>query len=104
MTTVAQESSSVMPFLMKWTPRAAFALVGGVYGLGIAYETGLMALIDRVAIYVIKRFFGYVGVGALMPTIQWHAAWLARSTIGGCAAFTYDLTERGSVYVYQKYR
>jgi len=79
----------------KWTPRVISVLIGGYYGLGIAYEVGLMALIDQVAIQVIKHFSGYAGLGALMPTVQWHAAWIVRGLFGVCAGVLYDTVEKG---------
>ena len=55
MTAPIQETMA--SFLIKWTPRATVVLVGGYYGLGIAYERGWMALIDKVAIQALKYFF-----------------------------------------------
>lgn len=97
MITVSPQSNSekVAEFVVKWTPRAIAVAIGGYYGLGIAYEMGLMALVDQVAIQVIKHFVGYAGVGALMPTAQWYSAWAARIAIGLVAGLLYDLTEKG---------
>ena len=85
--------SSPFQCIAKWTPRAIAVAVGGYYGLGIAYDWGLMALVDRVAIEVIKHFAGYAGIGAFMPTVQWHAAWVVRVFIGVSAGVIYDLIE-----------
>ena len=92
--TPSSDTEKVMTFVVKWTPRAIAIAVGGYYGLGIAYEMGLMALIDQVAIRVIKHFVGYAGIGALMPTVQWYSAWAARIAIGLVTGLLYDLTER----------
>ncbi|MGB7978146.1 MAG: hypothetical protein WCF19_03170 [Chlamydiales bacterium] len=81
-------------FLKQWTPRLIAVAIGGYYGLGVAYDLGLMALIDKVAICVIKHYFGYGGIGALMPTVQWYSAWAARFAIGLTAGVLYDLIER----------
>jgi hypothetical protein len=88
----------VAQFLLKWTPRAIAVFVGGYYGLGIAYEFGLMAVIDRYAIQLLKHFVGYAGVGALMPTVQWHAAIGVRIGMGLGTGLIYDVIERSAVY------
>lgn len=100
MTAIAVEKPSsnegVKTFVIKWTPRVIAVAIGGYYGLGIAYELGLMALIDRVAIQIIKHFLGYAGVGALMPTVQWYAAWGTRITMGFAVGLIYDLVEKSA--------
>ena len=88
--TAVSELSGMKPLLIKWAPRVIAVAIGGYYGLGIAYELGLMALIDQIAIPILKHFFGYAGVGAFMPTVQWYAAWGMRVTIGLAAGFIYD--------------
>jgi len=98
MVTISPPSSTgekVANFVIKWTPRAIVVTIGGYYGLGIAYELGLMALIDQVAIQAIKHVVGYAGIGALMPTVQWYSAWGARIAIGLGAGVIYDLAEKG---------
>lgn len=92
------ESSDFLQFATKWTPRVIAASLGGYYGLGIAYATGLMALIDRVAISTIQHFLGYAGIGALMPTVQWYSAWAARFVIGFTVGLIYDVLERALKY------
>ena len=89
-------SEQVSDFFIKWTPRAIAVAVGGYYGLGIAYELGLMALIDKIAIQIIGHFLGYAGIGALMPTVQWYSAWGVRIGIGLGAGLLYDLAERSA--------
>jgi hypothetical protein len=92
----------ITDFFVKWTPRAIAATVGGYYGLGIAYELGFMALIDQVAIQILKNIFGYAGIGALMPTVQWYAAWAAQLTIALGCGLLYDLTEKCAKYVHEQ--
>jgi hypothetical protein len=92
-------SNSTLSFLATWTPRTAVAIVGGYYGLGFAYEMGWMAAIDQLAIPILKSMAGYFGVGLIMPTFQWYAAWAVRITLGLCAGLVYDLTERLLVYL-----
>jgi hypothetical protein len=87
-------SEKVTTFVITWAPRAIAVAVGGYYGLGIAYDLGLMALIDQVAIEAIKHVLGYAGIGALMPTVQWYSAWAARILFGILAGVLYDLTEK----------
>lgn len=87
-------SDSISDFLMRWTPRALVVAVGGYYGLGLAYELGLMALIDQVAIQILKQTVGYAGIGAAMPTVQWYSAWAARIVIGLGSGIIYDFAER----------
>jgi hypothetical protein len=98
MTTVSE--TPITDFFLKWTPRAIAATVGGYYGLGIAYELGLMALIDQVAIQILKNIVGYAGIGALMPTVQWYTASAMQVIIGIGSGFLYDLAERCAKYVY----
>lgn len=88
----------VRSFLVKWTPRAAAVLIGSYYGLGIAYDLGLMALIDKVAIQILKHWVGYAGVGALMPTVQWYSALSVRIVLGVGAGFLYDLAAKTIAY------
>lgn len=98
MSSTIQNSSPVgglKPFLLKWTPRLCVVTLAGYYGLGVAYEIGLMALIDRVAIRILKHFLGYAGIGAFMPSVQWYGAWGARLTIALFAGLIYDFLERG---------
>ena len=68
--------TSPFQFMTKWTPKAIAVAVGRYYSLGIAYDFGLMALIDKISIEVIKHFARYVGLSAFMPTIQWHELYL----------------------------
>ncbi len=90
----------VTDFFVKWTPRAIVMLTAGYYGLGIAYELGLMAAIDQVAMQILKHLFGYVGIGAMMPTVQWYSAWGVRIALAIAAGLLYDLAERLAQYVY----
>lgn len=91
-------------FLVKWTPRAIAVAIGGYYGLGIAYELGLMAAIDQIAIQVIKNLMGYAGVGAMMPTVQWYSAWAVRIVMGIAAGILYDLAEKATICFYERIR
>lgn len=88
--------SDTKNLLVKWTPRTIASLLGGYYGLGVAYDLGLMALIDQIAIRFIKHFFGYGGIGALMPTVQWYSAWGVRLVLGITSAISYDCLARMS--------
>lgn len=81
-------------FFIRWTPRLVVVLLAGYYSLGIAYDTGVMAACDRVAISLLKEWFGYVGIGAMMPPFQWYSAWGFRCIAGICAGIIYDLLER----------
>lgn len=90
----------ITDFFVKWTPRAIAATVGGYYGLGIAYELGLMALIDQVAIQILKNIFGYAGIGALMPTVQWYTASGVQVIIALGSGLLYDLAEKCAKCVY----
>jgi hypothetical protein len=95
-------SPGVVPFLVKWTPRAVAVAIGGYYGLGIGYDLGLLAIIDKIAIQVLKHLVGYAGVGAYMPTVQVYAAWGIRVTVGLGAGLIYDVCERGAISCYRK--
>lgn len=74
-----------------WTPQLIVGGFVGYYSLGFAYEKGVMAGIDQIAIKILKPKVGYVGLGAVMPTVQWYAAWGVRVTsaaiaVGVCSA------------------
>lgn len=81
-------------FTLKWTPRLLVAGLAGFYSLGVAYDLGLMAAIDQLAIRILKHQVGYVGLGAAMPTVQWYAAWGVRMTAAIGAGLLYDFIER----------
>lgn len=81
-------------FTLKWTPRAIAAGLAGYYCLGIAYETGLMAAIDRIAMRILRPSLGYMGMAAFMPTFQWYSAWAVRVVAAIAAGLLYDLIER----------
>ncbi|HSX11182.1 MAG TPA: hypothetical protein VLF94_05660 [Chlamydiales bacterium] len=102
MTTTPPVSSSpdIKAFLCKWTPRAIVVLIGGYYGLGIAYSCGLMALIDKIAMAIFGHVMGYAGIGAFMPTFQWYSAWSVRVAIAVVAGLIYDLIERAATYCF----
>src|SRR6202030_3659505 len=84
-------SKKVFYFALKWTPRTIIAGFAGYYSLGVAYERGIMAAIDRIAIRILYHFVGYAGIGALMPTIQWYAAWGVRIAAAFTTTLLYDL-------------
>lgn len=86
--------SKFLEFMATWTPRTFVGALAGYYSLGIAYEKGVMAAIDRVAIRVLKNSVGYAGIGKFMPSVQWYAAWGVRITATLGATILYDLTER----------
>ena len=88
--------------LQKWAPRLIAATVFGYYGLGYAYEFGLMHRIDLIAMAVLKHFSGRAGMGTFMPIFQPYAAYGVRITSGFCGACMIDLFEKLVVSVYQK--
>lgn len=79
----------------RLTPRIAVAGLAGFYILGYAYANGWMAAIDQLAMKVMRHYnMGYVAIGALMPTVQWYAAWGVRVSAALAAGLAYDLLER----------
>ncbi len=86
-------------FALRWTPRLIVMGFVGYYSLGVAYEKGIMAAIDRVAIRILRHYVGYAGLGALMPTFQWYAAWSVRALAVIGAGLLYDLIERIILYI-----
>lgn len=81
--------------LGRITPRIAVAALTGFYILGYAYANGWMMAIDQIAIKVMRHYdMGYIAIGAIMPTIQWYAAWSVRLVAGLIAGLTYDFLER----------
>jgi hypothetical protein len=94
--------SDILPWLLKWTPRAFFAALGGYYSLGVAYGTGVMARIDVLAIKILKHFSGYAGVGAGMPIVQSYAAWGVRFVGAALCVWLYILVEKILCFVYAK--
>jgi hypothetical protein len=89
-------------FLFTLTPRLIVAAIAGYYSLGVAYEMGMMASIDRVAIIVLKDLVGYAGIGAAMPTFQWYSAWAVRVVAAAGAGLLYDIFERSTICVYHR--
>lgn len=81
-------------FALKWTPRAIVAGLAGYYCLGAAYDMGVMAAIDRIAIRILRPSLGYMGMAAFMPTFQWYSAWGVRVLSAISAGLLYDLLER----------
>lgn len=81
--------------LVNWTVRAGprIIIIGlvGYASLGWAYEAGLMAAIDRIAIPILRNHVGYFGLGAIMPTFQWYAAWAVRITAALTAETIFEL-------------
>jgi hypothetical protein len=94
--------SELFQFALKWTPRAIVAGLAGYYCLGFAYEIGLMARIDALAIRILRSSLGYVGVGAFMPTFQWYSAWGVRIVAALGAGLLYDLSEKVVRAVYSE--
>lgn len=95
--TFAQE---VERFFWRWTPQVLFACCVGYWSVGIAYELGIMASLDKVAIYFLKQHVGTIGVGALMPQFQWYSAWAVRTVAAAGAMIFYNLSERALGYLY----
>lgn len=91
-------------FTLEWAPRTIAAAAGGFYSLGVAYEYGWMAEIDKVAIRVFKARLGSVGMGAIMPTFQWYAAWGIRLTAGFATGILYDIILRICKFIYASIR
>ena len=79
---------------LRLAPRLIVLGFAGYYSLGVAYEKGIMAAIDRVAIRILRHYVGYAGLGAIMPTFQWYAAWSVRALAAIGAGILYDLIER----------
>lgn len=91
----------VADLALKWTPRIIVASAAGYFSLGVAYKIGAMAHIDRIVIRILFPQVGYMGLGALMPTVQWYSAWSVRFVVGTAAALIYDLCERITLFVYR---
>jgi len=83
------------------TPRIAVTALAGYYILGYAYVYGWMAMIDQFAIRFMRdQHMGYMAIGALMPTIQWYAAWGVRITAGTLAYLSCCLIQKIIAYTY----
>jgi len=89
-------------FLFEWTPRAIAIGMGAYYGLGVAYEMGLMAAIDQIAIGILKKSVGYAGIGAFMPTVQWYSSLTVRIGMAAMAGLAYDVTRIALSGIYSK--
>lgn len=57
-----------------------------------------MAAIDKIAIGILKKSVGYVGIGALMPTVQWYSSIGVRITMAAAGSLAYDLCLRAANY------
>lgn len=88
----------------KWTPRALVAGIAGYYSLGYAYQYGIMAKIDRVAIPILIKSVGTMGLGAAMPRFQWYSAWGVRMASALGAGLIYDIFDRCISAVYKKFK
>lgn len=86
--------SELFRFALKWTPRSAVAGLAGYYCLGIAYNTGIMAAIDRLTMHILRPSMGYMGMAIFMPTFQWYSAWGVRVVSAIVSGFLYDLAEK----------
>lgn len=93
-------SDNIIKILCDWGPTAVITCVAGYYGLGIAYDLGVMARIDQIAIPILKNWFGYAGLGAIMPTFQWYAAWAVRLCCGAIAGFICKVMQMALVYIW----
>jgi hypothetical protein len=80
--------------LIRWPPRMVVMGLAGFYSLGIAYESGWMASIDRIAIGILRPRVGYAGLGATMPLVQWYAAWTVRILATITAGTVFYLIEK----------
>ncbi len=81
--------------LGKITPAFVAAGLTGFYILGYAYANGWMMAIDQIAIKIMRHYdIGYMAIGALMPTVQWYAAWGVRTTAGIAAGLFFELMRR----------
>lgn len=87
-------------FTLRWTPRTIVAGVSGYYCLGIAYEVGIMAAIDRIGIRILRPSLGYMAIAAVMPTFQWYSAWGVRVCFGLTATLIYYLIEKILGFIY----
>ena len=93
----------------KTCPQIIFATLAGYYSLGLAYSTGLMSKIDKIAIHIMRsNNMGYIAIGAAMPTVQWYAALLVRLAAAASAALIYVAALKtitvASLFIYHKYR
>jgi hypothetical protein len=86
--------------ICSWGPYTIAACIGGYYGLGVAYEYGVMAAIDKVAMSILKDQVGYVGMGALMPTVQWYSALAVRTVCAITAGLIYDMIAKIVLFFY----
>lgn len=102
-TTAAETTplENVLLFSLKWGPRVLIVGFAGYYSLGVAYHWGVMAAIDRIAMDILVHQVGYAGIGAIMPTFQWYAAWGVRITVGLAAGVVYDVFARVIYAVYE---
>lgn len=86
--------STTTTFAFKLTPRLIVSTVAGYYCLGYAYEKGVMAQIDKIAMPIMISYLGRGGMAAFMPTFQKYSAWGVRIVSALAAALIYDLCER----------
>jgi len=90
--------------VLQWTPRIIVVTLASYYSLGIAYEIGIMASIDKVAISMLKKSVGYAGIGTFMPTFQFYSAYAVRIIAAFIAERLYNLIEKICLFVFDRCR
>ncbi len=85
----------------EWTPRLICVSLAGYYSLGVAYSNGWMAQIDSIAIPILRRYYGYFGVGAVMPVFQQYSAIGVRFLAATGASFAYSVLEKVAITIYK---
>lgn len=74
--------------------RTLVAGAAGYYVLGFAYQTGLMAKVDRLVLDAFFPSVGYFGVGLVMPEVQRRSSLIVRVSAACLAGVLYDILER----------
>ena len=107
---MATEASTPMPYQLNsdffynlvanWGFVTVGSFVGGLYGLGFCYKLGVMARIDQIAMPILINWFGYAGLGAIMPTFQWYSAAAVRFCCAAVAGAVCLLIQKIACYLW----
>jgi len=86
-----------------WSIEGVVGFVGGYYALGLAYDRGLMAEIEKISRRILKPKVGILGLGVAMARVQWYAACVIQVTASIICMALFRLAVKILKYVYEEF-